>query len=70
MNVLVIWKTFGPIAGPKETTLYVNGHAQSSSQSFGLSRKNLTSEFVIGTSPLESKSWCGVLRGTAIYKNE
>lgn len=57
-------------AGPKETTLYVNGQAQSSSQSFGLSRKNLTGEFVIGTSPLESQSWCGVLRGIAIYKNE
>jgi VanZ family protein len=57
-------------AGPKETTLYVNGQAQSSSQSFGLSRKNLTGEFVIGTSPVEGKGWCGVLRGIAIYKNE
>jgi len=58
-------------AGPKATTLYVNGQAQSSSQSFGLSRKNLTGKFVIGTSPLESsRSWCGVLRGIAIYKNE
>src|SRR5215831_15074644 len=29
-------------AGKKETTLYVNGQAQSTSQSFGLSRRNLT----------------------------
>jgi VanZ family protein len=57
-------------AGPRETTLYVNGQAQSSSQAFGLSRKNLTGEFVIGTSPVESEPWCGVLRGIAIYKNE
>jgi Concanavalin A-like lectin/glucanases superfamily/VanZ like family len=57
-------------AGSKETTLYVNGQAQSSSQSFGLSRKNLAGEFVIGTSPLENKGWCGVLRGIAIYKTE
>jgi hypothetical protein len=57
-------------AGPKQTTLYVNGQAQRSSQSFGLSRKNVTGEFVIGTSPVESEPWCGVLRGIAIYKNE
>jgi len=57
-------------AGPKQTTLYVNGQAQSTSQSFGLSRKNLKGEFVIGTSPVESEPWCGVLRGIAIYKNE
>ena len=57
-------------AGPKETTLYVNGQAQSTSQSFGLSRRNLTGEFVIGTSPVESEAWCGILRGIAIYKNE
>jgi hypothetical protein len=57
-------------AGPKETTLYVNGQPQSTSQSFGLSRRNLTGEFVIGTSPVESAPWCGILRGIAIYKNE
>jgi hypothetical protein len=57
-------------AGPKQTTLYVNGQAQSTSKTFGLSRKNLTGEFVIGTSPVESEPWCGVLRGIAIYKNE
>ena len=57
-------------AGPRETTLYVNGQPQSSSQSFGLSRKNLTGEFVIGTSPVESEPWCGILRGIAIYRNE
>jgi VanZ like family/Concanavalin A-like lectin/glucanases superfamily len=57
-------------ASPKETTLYVNGQPQSTSQSFGLSRKNLTGEFVIGTSPVESEAWCGILRGIAIYKNE
>jgi VanZ family protein len=57
-------------AGPKQTTLYVNGEAQSSSQSFGLSRKNLTGELVIGTSPVEGEGWCGVLRGMAIYNNE
>jgi VanZ family protein len=57
-------------AGPRETTLYVNGQAQSSSQSFGLSRQNLTGEFVIGTSPVETKCWCGILHGIAIYNNE
>jgi hypothetical protein len=57
-------------AGSKETTLYVNGQAQSTSQSLGLSRRNLTGEFVIGTSPVESEPWCGILRGIAIYKNE
>src|SRR6266850_6369151 len=57
-------------AGPKETTLYVNGQAQSTSQSFGLSRRNLTGEFVIGTSPVENEAWCGILHGIAIYKNE
>ena len=56
-------------AGPKETTLYVNGQAQSTSQSFGLSRSNLTGEFVIGTSPVENEAWCGILHGIAIYKN-
>jgi Glycopeptide antibiotics resistance protein len=57
-------------AGPKGSTLYVNGQAQSTSQSFGLSRKNLTGEFVIGTSPVENEPWCGILRGIAIYQNE
>jgi VanZ family protein len=57
-------------AGPKQTTLYVNDEARSSSQSFGLSRKNLTGELVIGTSPVENEPWCGILRGIAIYKNE
>jgi Concanavalin A-like lectin/glucanases superfamily/VanZ like family len=57
-------------AGPNETTLYVNGQAQSTSQSFGLSRRNLTGEFVIGTSPVENQAWCGILHGIAIYKNE
>jgi hypothetical protein len=57
-------------AGPKESTLYVNGQAQTTSQSFGLSRKSLTGEFVIGTSPVENEAWCGILRGIAIYKNE
>jgi len=57
-------------AGPKQTTLYVNGQAQSTSQSFRLSRRNLTGELVIGTSPVESEPWCGILRGIAIYKNE
>ena len=57
-------------AGPKETTLYVNGQARSTSQSFGLSRRNLTGEFVIGTSPVENEAWCGILHGIAIYKNE
>ena len=57
-------------AGPKETTLYVNGQAQSAAQSFGLSRRNLTGEFVIGTSPVENQAWCGILHGIAIYKNE
>ena len=56
--------------GPKETTLYVNGQFHSSSQSFGLSRKDLTGELVIGNSPVEGKGWCGVVRGMAIYKNE
>jgi hypothetical protein len=57
-------------AGPKETTLYVNGQAQSTSQSFGLSRRNLSGDFVIGTSPVENEAWCGILNGIAIYKNE
>jgi hypothetical protein len=57
-------------AGPKETTLYVNGQAQSTSQSFGLSRRNLTGEFVIGTSPVENEAWCGILHGIAIYNDE
>jgi VanZ family protein len=56
--------------GLKGTTLYVNGQAQDTSQSFGLSRKDLTGEFVIGTSPVENEGWCGILRGIAIYKNE
>jgi VanZ family protein len=57
-------------ASPKGTTLYLNGQAQSFSRSIGLSRKNIAGEFVIGTSPVESKCWCGILRGIAIYGNE
>ena len=57
-------------AGPTETTLYVNGQAQSTSQSFGLSRRSLVGEFLIGTSPVENEPWCGILHGIAIYKNE
>jgi VanZ family protein len=57
-------------AGRKETTLYVNSQAQSTSQSLRLSRRNLTGEFVIGTSPVDNEAWCGILRGIAIYKNE
>jgi VanZ family protein len=57
-------------ADPKRTTLYINGQPGGSSQSFGLSQKNLSGEFVIGTSPVQSNSWVGVIRGIAIYKNE
>jgi hypothetical protein len=57
-------------SGPKGMTLYVNGQAQRFWQYVRLSRKNLTGELVIGTSPVASKCWCGVLRGIAIYSNE
>jgi VanZ family protein len=57
-------------AGPYGTTLYVNGQARRFSRAFRLSRKNLTGELVIGTSPVASKCWCGILRGIAIYGNE
>jgi VanZ family protein len=57
-------------AGPERTTLYLNGQAQKFSRSIGLSRKDITGEFVIGTSPVENKCWCGVLRGIGIYGNE
>jgi hypothetical protein len=57
-------------ADPKRTTLYINGQPEEASQSFGLSRKNLTGEFVVGTSPVQNESWVGVIRGIAIYKNE
>jgi VanZ family protein len=57
-------------AGPEGTTLYINGLAQRSSRSIGLSRKNLRGELVIGTSPVASKCWCGIVHGIAIYRNE
>ena len=57
-------------AGPKGTNLYVNGLVQGLSQSIGLSRKNIAGELVLGTSPVASKCWCGILRGIAIYGNE
>jgi VanZ family protein len=57
-------------ASPNGTTLYLNGKAQGFSRSIGLSRRNITGELVIGTSPIANKCWCGVLRGVAIYGND
>ena len=57
-------------AGPHGTILYINGKARRSSRVFGLSRKDLTGELVLGNSPVENSSWAGILRGLAIYKTE
>jgi hypothetical protein len=57
-------------AGPDGTTLYVNGKAKRSSRVFGLGRKDLAGELVVGNSPVENNSWTGMLRGLAIYKSE
>jgi VanZ family protein len=57
-------------AGPDGTTVYINGKAKRSSRVFGLTRKDLTGELVVGNSPVENDSWPGILRGLAIYKNE
>jgi hypothetical protein len=57
-------------AGPKGTALYIDGQIKQASASYGLSRKNLSGELVIGNSPVGNDTWNGILRGLAIYRQE
>jgi hypothetical protein len=52
------------------TVVYVNGALVRASPHFGLSRKDMAGQLVIGNYPLEDNGWQGQLRGLAIYNRE
>ena len=57
-------------SGAQQTAIYLNGVLVRSSRDFQLSTESLDGQMVLGTSPVESDSWSGRLRGLAIYGSE
>ena len=54
----------------QETAAYIDGRLARKSVHFGLTINDLTGQLIVATSPLQSNSWAGQLRGLAIYKSE
>jgi hypothetical protein len=50
-----------------QTKVFVNGEIVQTAPEFGISRKDLSGQLVLGTSPLTYATWAGDLRGIAIY---
>lgn len=57
-------------SGAQGAAVYLNGTLTRSSADFGLTRHDLNGGIVVGTSPVVSDSWSGVLRGIGIYNRE
>ena len=54
----------------QETAVYIDGQLAARSPEFGLSTQDLTGTLIVATSPLQSDSWSGKLRGLALYRSE
>ena len=54
----------------QRTTAYIDGQLVTRSLQFGLSIDDLTRQLIGATSPLQSDSWSGQLRGVALYRSE
>ena len=54
----------------QDTAVYIDGNLVTRSSQFRLSLKDLVGELILGSTPLQSHSWSGQLRGLAIYRNE
>lgn len=57
-------------SGPAGTTVYLDGQLRQSFCRFKISRRELSGEIVLGTSPTEYYPWSGDLRGLAIYSKD
>ena len=55
-------------ADGRDTAVYIDGNLATRSSRFGLSLKDFAGQLILATSPLQSNSWQGQLRGLAIYK--
>ena len=54
----------------KETAVYIDGQLVTRSLGFGLSAMDLAGKLIFATSPLQSDSWSGKLRGVALYRTD
>jgi VanZ family protein len=54
-------------AGPKGSSIYLNGKLAEVSSSYTLSGRDLSGQLIFGTSPFEKQSWHGEWRGLAFY---
>jgi VanZ family protein len=52
------------------TAVYIDGQLVTRSPGFRLSTKDLTGKLIVATSPLQSDSWSGQLRGLGLYRSE
>jgi VanZ like family/Concanavalin A-like lectin/glucanases superfamily len=54
----------------RKTAIYVDGRIVQSSERFGLTREELASQLVFGTSPVSAAPWHGDLLGLALYEED
>ena len=54
----------------QDTAVYIDGNLVTRSSGFGLSLDDFQGQLIVATSPLQSNSWSGEVRGLAIYKSE
>lgn len=54
-------------SGPKGTAVYVDGVLAMASERFRITAIDCTGRLVVGTSPVNTDPWTGVLKGLAIY---
>jgi hypothetical protein len=57
-------------SGPHGTAVYVDGVLRRAAAGFRIDAAGCSGRLVLGTSPIESDNWTGVLRGLAIYRGE
>jgi hypothetical protein len=54
----------------QKTAVYIDGQLVTGPPGFGLSTDDLSGKLIVATSPLQSDSWAGKLRGLALYSSE